>query len=48
VTKNPPLEELYDLTNDPLESHNLANSPTERTRLAQLRERLAELKKNAK
>ena len=46
VNENPPIEELYDLTKDPLESMNLANQLSEQATLAQLRERYANLKKS--
>jgi arylsulfatase A-like enzyme len=48
VTENPPIEELYNLSDDPLESRNIVAEPTEQAKLTQLRERYFELKKNAK
>jgi hypothetical protein len=40
--------ELFDLTKDPLEEHNLAADPSEASRLAELRARLAEMRRQAR
>jgi arylsulfatase len=41
-------EELFDLTKDPFEEHNLVADPSEASRLAELRARLAELRRQAR
>lgn len=45
--KWPDGEELYNLTVDPEEKHNLADLPHQQMRLEEFRERLAEMQKNA-
>lgn len=39
VGREPLFEELYDLENDPVEAHNLANDPAAKDRLHEMRER---------
>ena len=48
VNEKPPLEELFDLRADPLEAHNLANSPAYAPKLAQLRTQWAKYRKELK
>lgn len=42
------VEQLFDLTNDPIEENDLVNNPEHATRLAEMRARFAELKAAAK
>lgn len=41
-------EQLFDLTNDPMEENDLANKPEQAERLTEMRIRFAELKAAAK
>lgn len=41
-------EELFDLTKDPLEEHNLAGDPSEASRLAELRAKLEQMRRQAR
>jgi arylsulfatase A-like enzyme len=42
------IEQLFDLTNDPMEETDLAGDPRQEARLAEMRQRFSELKKSAK
>jgi hypothetical protein len=41
-------EELYDLKTDPLEEHNRAGDPSQALRLAELRRKLEEMRRQAR